>query len=136
MTIATEAWFRGPWRVARIVADPAGRVTGSFAGTCRFTPDGEGLTCHEDGTLRHAGGRYPAGRTTLWRFPGAGRIEVLFADGRPFHGFSVKDPAAVHLCGPDRYAVSYEFHDRCWLSRWLVRGPEKDYLMTTRYRRP
>ena len=135
MGIATEGWFRGDWRVARLVTDPRGRPTAAFAGTCRFAPDGAGLVCEETGVLRHRGERFPARRVTLWRFPRAGRIEVRFADGRPFHAFSVEQPEAEHLCGRDRYAVRYDFDADRFLSRWVVRGPAKAYAMTTRYRR-
>lgn len=135
MRIATEGWFEGLWRVARIVVGADGRVTAAFAGACRFAPEGDGLVCRETGVLRHAGGRFPAERVTLWRFPGAGRVEVRLADGRPFHAFDADRPEAVHLCGADRYAVAYSFGDDRWLSRWVVRGPAKDYVMTTRYRR-
>lgn len=135
MRIATEGWFRGCWRVARLVVDGRGRRTAAFAGTCRFDPDGAGLVCEEAGILRHGGGRHRSGRVTLWRFPGAGRVEVLFADGRPFHAFTHEQPEAEHLCGRDRYAVRYDFGADRFLSRWVVRGPAKDYAMTTRYRR-
>lgn len=134
MRIASEAWFRGRWRMARVIADRRG-ARATFAGTCRFAPDGAGLVCEERGVLRQGGGRYRAGRVTLWRFPGDGRICVLFADARPFHAFHESRPQALHLCGADRYAVSYAFEAHRWLSRWVVRGPAKDYVMTTRYRR-
>lgn len=133
--MASEGWFQGLWRVARLVRDARGTPSAAFAGTCRFELDGEGLTCREAGTLRHAGGRFAAERTTLWRFPGGARVEVRFADGRPFHAFSVERPEAVHLCGADRYEVAYSFDADRWLSRWVVRGPRKHYEMTTRYRR-
>ena len=135
MAIATEGWFRGLWRIGRLVRGRDGRVIAAFYGRCRFEPDGEGLKCREDGVLRQDGRRFPAGRVTLWRFPGAGRVDVRFADGRPFHGFTANEPAAVHNCGADRYEVVYDFGDDAWLSRWWVRGPGKDYVMTTRHRR-
>lgn len=115
--------------------DRHGRMTAAFAGTCRFEPDDEGLACHESGVLRHDGHRYRSGRTTLWRFPGSGRIEVRFADGRAFHDFTLVEPEAEHICGRDRYAVAYSFEDKSWFTRWSVRGPAKDYVMATRYRR-
>jgi hypothetical protein len=55
--------------------------------------------------------------------------------GHPFHDFRADRPEATHLCGEDRYRVSYEFGEDTWLSRWGVKGPAKDYVMTTRYRR-
>lgn len=133
--MASEGWFRGLWRVARLVRDAEGAVTAAFAGICRFEPDGEGLTCREAGTLRHAGGRFAAERVTLWRFSAGARVEVRFADGRPFHAFHPESPQALHLCGADRYEVAYSFAPDRWLSRWVVRGPHKHYEMTTRYRR-
>lgn len=136
MQMATEAWFRGRWRVARIVADAAGCPLACFAGRADFVPEaGRGLICREAGLLRHGGVRHPAERVTLWRFPGDGRIEVLFADGRPFHAFGPELAEAVHLCGADRYVVTYDFAPTVWHSRWQVRGPLKHYVMTTRYRR-
>lgn len=135
MRIATEGWFRGGWRIARLVVDGRGRMTAAFAGTCRFEPDGEGLLCEEIGVLRHDGKRYRSGRVTLWRFSRGGAVEVRFADGRPFHAFTLGRPEAVHLCGPDHYEVAYTFGEDRFLSRWVVSGPTKDYVMTTRYRR-
>jgi len=140
MTIATEgiaieSWFRGHWQMVRIIENVAEGVIGEFWGECRFAPDGEGLTCRETGVLRLRGEDYAASRVSLWRFPGGGRIEVLYDDGRPFHGFDEEAPEAVHLCGEDRYRVGYEFGEDSWLSRWEVEGPAKDYAMTTRYRR-
>lgn len=133
--MASEGWFRGRWRVARLVRDARGTPSAAFAGTCHFEPDGTGLICRETGVLRHAGGRFPAERVTLWRFPGGARVEVRFADGRPFHAFRPESPQALHLCGADRYEVAYSFAPDRWLSRWVVRGPRKHYQMTTRYRR-
>lgn len=135
MAIATEGWFRGLWRMARIVTAPDGTWLAAFAGWSRFEPDDIGLVCRETGVLRRDGRRYRADRVTLWRFPGAGRVEVRFADGRPFHAFAVDAPEAVHRCGDDRYEVSYEFGAGAWFSRWRVLGPAKDYVMRTRHRR-
>ena len=135
MGIATEGWFAGRWRMARLVTDGRRRVSAAFAGTCLFEPDGAGLRAEESGILRHNGRRYRSGRVTLWRFSGSGLVEVQFADGRPFHAFSLERPEAVHVCGPDHYAATYRFDVDRWFSRWVVKGQRKDYAMTTRYRR-
>jgi hypothetical protein len=139
MTIATEAWFGGAWQMVRIIENVPEGVIGEFWGECGFVPDGQGLTCSENGVLRFRGADYHSGRVSLWRFPEPGRIEVLYEDGRPFHDFGLDDPEATHLCGDDSYRVIYDFGpgaDRdTWLSQWEVTGPAKDYLMTTRYRR-
>ena len=139
MTIATEAWFRGDWQMMRIIENVPEGVIGEFWGGCSFTPDGSGLTCREQGVLRFHGADYHSGRVSLWRFDGQGRIEVRYEDGRPFHDFLADQPQATHLCGQDRYRVSYDFDPEgvgdTWLSRWEVTGPAKDYVMSTRYRR-
>jgi hypothetical protein len=132
MTIATQGWFRGHWQMMRIIEN-----------VCSFSPDGArnsgGLICREQGVLRFRGADYHSGRISLWRFPGQGRIEVLYDDGRPFHDFAAEKPEATHLCGEDRYRVSYQFDPGgaadTWLSQWDVKGPAKDYVMTTRYQR-
>ena len=135
MTIATEAWFRGRWQMVRIIENVTEGVIGEFWGECAFAQDGEGLTCRESGVLRFRGQDYRAGRVSLWRFPGGGRVEVRYEDGRPFHDFAEEHPVATHLCGEDHYSVAYEFGADGWLSRWDVKGPAKDYTMSTRYRR-
>ena len=139
MTIATQGWFRGHWQMMRIIENVPEGVIGEFWGECEFSPDGLGLTCREQGVLRFHGVDYHSGRVSLWRFPGPGRIEVRYEDGRPFHDFTAREPEATHLCGEDRYRVSYDFEPEgtadTWLCRWDVKGPAKDYAMTTRYRR-
>ena len=140
MTIATEPWFRGRWQMVRIIENVTEGVIGEFWGECDFLPDGNGLTCREEGVLRFRGTDFHSGRVSLWRFPGSGQIEVRYEDGRPFHDFALEDPTAEHLCGEDIYRVAYDFAPdsglpEAWLSRWEVEGPSKDYAMTTRYRR-
>jgi uncharacterized protein DUF6314 len=135
MTIATRAWFRGGWQMVRIIENVAQGVIGEFWGECIFSDDEEGLICNEQGVLRFDGADYHSGRVSLWRFPGPGRIEVRYQDGRPFHDFPTDNPEAAHQCGDDRYRVSYDFGIDTWLSLWEVKGPAKDYFMTTRYRR-
>jgi hypothetical protein len=135
MTIATEAWFRGQWQMVRIIENVPEGVIGEFWGECSFAPDGQGLTCGENGVLRFRGADYHSGRVSLWRFPRQSHIEVRYEDGQPFHDFDAGQPEATHVCGDDHYRVSYDFGEDTWVSRWQVVGPKKDYVMTTRYRR-
>ena len=135
MSVATPSFFEGAWAMVRIIENVPEGVIGEFWGEARFAPDGRGLTCRENGVLRFRGFDYHAARVSLWRFPGEGRIEVRYEDGRPFHDFIEADPQAIHDCGEDRYRVSYEFEPSAWVSRWEVSGPGKDYVMSTRYRR-
>jgi hypothetical protein len=136
MEQATARFFAGRWQMMRIIENVTEGVIGEFWGEARFEdrPEG-GLHCREGGVLRFRGADYIAERDSIWMFPGEGRIEVRYADGRPFHAFVIDDPEAVQHCGDDRYSVSYSFGEDSWLSRWEVVGPRKDYSMTTRYRR-
>ncbi|MEL6337965.1 MAG: DUF6314 family protein [Pseudomonadota bacterium] len=135
MEEATERYFRGRWQMVRIMENVPEGVIGEFWGEAEFTPDGAGLTCRESGVLRYQGADYSAERQSLWRFPGGGRVEVRYPDGRPFHDFIAEDPRAAHLCGDDRYDVTYDFADHHWRSAWAVKGPAKNYMMSTLYRR-
>ncbi|MEM1343144.1 MAG: DUF6314 family protein [Pseudomonadota bacterium] len=134
--IASEKFFRGRWQMVRIIENVSEGVIGEFWGEAAFQPGAHGLVCRESGVLRFRGSDYHAARASLWRFPGAGRIEVRYEDGRPFHDFIIDEPRAEHACGADRYRVSYDFGTSEWTSRWEVSGPSKDYQMTTRYYRP
>jgi len=137
MTVTSLADFRGLWTLTRRIEDAhAGEVL-ALTGTTRFSDDVEGLICEETGTLTRSG--HPpmtATRRYLWRQSGP-RIEVLFEDGRPFHGF-VPGPRAhaKHDCAPDTYAVEYDFSRwPDWHAIWTVSGPRKDYVMRSDYRR-
>lgn len=131
----TERFFKGPWQMMRIIENVTEGVIGEFWGEANFEPAPEGLRCRETGVLRFRGEDYSAERTSIWVFPGGDRIEVRYADGRPFHDFVLDEPEAVQHCGEDTYSVSYSFGEDAWLSRWVIAGPNKDYTMTTRYRR-
>jgi hypothetical protein len=130
--------FAGDWRFARVVAERDGTETARVAGLARYTSGEGGLLCAETGEMRLTGGPpMKAERRTIWR-EAAGRIEVRFGDGRPFHSF---DAAAIwaearHDCTPDIYRVVYDFSMfPVWTSVWRVSGPQKDYVMTTEHRR-
>jgi hypothetical protein len=64
--------------------------------------------------------------------------DVQFDDGRPFHSVDLSRtrPQASHDCPPDRYDVTYDFGQwPVWSLHWIVKGPRKDYSMTTWFRR-
>ncbi len=130
--------FEGVWRVERRIEDARG-PGGRFEGRAVFAPDGTGgLAYDEEGALVLEGqGPVAATRRYLWRPDGAGRVEVLFADGRAFHGFSLADGAkAEHWCDPDHYRVAYDFAAWPeWRAEWRVSGPRKAYRLWSRYRR-
>ena len=109
-----------------------------------FADCGDGHAYHEQGRLHLVGGQmFDAERRYLFR-PSVGGFEVLFAEAPPrlFHRVALsRDGAAlvgsgVHHCGADRYDSVYAFRDGDTFSiRHAVRGQNKDYTMTTHYRR-
>jgi hypothetical protein len=130
--------FAGTWEMERRIEDALSGLTSHLEGRASFTPAGGALALDEAGTLSIPGhAPVAAARRYLWAQDGGG-IAVSFADGRPFHRF---DPAAVpcgarHDCAPDVYRVDYDFAAwPRWRAVWQVRGPRKDYRMTTDYRR-
>jgi hypothetical protein len=131
-----RAALAGGWRLSREIDDRRAGATGRFEGVATFVPDGAGLVYSEAGEL-HLAGQPPmrAERRYLWR-ASAGRVGVLFADGRAFHDFDAgaARPGAVHRCPPDLYRVAYDFSAwPRWTAVWEVRGPRKDYRMVSRY---
>ncbi len=128
--------FIGRWRVRRRIRQADGVIARFEGGAC-FTPDGTGLAYVESGLLQLAGGaRLAAERRYLWRAEGREAIAILFEDGRPFHRLELcaRAPADRHLCPPDLYEVRYDFGGwPCWRTIWEVRGPRKDYVMSSCY---
>ncbi|MDA5093891.1 DUF6314 family protein [Aliiroseovarius sp. KMU-50] len=135
--------FEGRWLISRRIEDAKAGSSGSFDGVASFSPDGEGGFCYEEvGELRlPAGPNGPtamqATRRYLWKADPDG-VRVLFEDGRDFHRINLAQDTATgfHHCPPDDYEVSYNFSRwPNWRATWQVRGPRKDYMMITDYRR-
>ena len=143
--------FEGEWHLWRVIEDRAGgpagassgRFTGLFTGVARFLPVAGGqpgplsgaLDYAEEGELRLGRAAFRATRAYRWVL-GPGGVEVFFADGRFFHGFAWEAAVAEHPCGADLYRVRYDFARWPeWQAVWEVRGPRKDYVMRSQYRR-
>ncbi len=124
------AALAGRWRTLRVLRHADG--TGArFSGQSLWAAEGALLRCTEAGTLEQGGHRFAARRETLWRATPS-TIEVLFADGRPFH--AIDGRPAVHDCAPDTYILRDDFGTwPRWSVRWQVEGPRKSYRATTGY---
>ncbi|MFI7343327.1 DUF6314 family protein [Streptomyces sp. NPDC050085] len=134
------AFLTGSWRVDRTVRDLAADATGTFTGTTAFTPREDGGLLHvESGTFTWHKVTRPAERT-LHYLPGEepGTAEVRFADGRFFHGLDLRTGRHIadHPCSADLYRGEFEVADAGrWRTVWRVKGPAKDLVLTTEYRR-
>lgn len=131
--------FSGLWTIHRHILDLDSEWLGRFEGQAQLTPTDEGLHYREEGMLQFGGlTAMRAERVYRWRFVG-GKVEVLFADGAPFHDFDPLEnyPRAEHLCKQDLYEVAYDFRNWPeWRAEWRVEGPSKDYRLVSIYRRP
>jgi hypothetical protein len=137
------AYLAGSWHVERSVRDLASGAAGAFSGTTVFeapADGGPGLLHHESGTFTWEGAARPAERTL--RFlpgdDGAGRADVRFADGRPFHDLDLTSGRHVadHPCAADLYRGEFTVYDADhWRTVWRVGGPAKDLVLTTDYTR-
>lgn len=128
--------FTGEWHIRREIEDFMAGQTVSFRGIARFVPDEDALRLTETGEMAIPGQPpLSATRSYVWRQEPDG-LSIWFADGRYFHRIVKERAADDHWCDPDRYEVVYSFSDwPRWRSDWRVRGPRKDYRMTSHYRR-
>lgn len=135
--LTIEAFF-GAWSLARSIEDRRTGVPAAFEGRAWITPTPQGALYEECGMMQIAGGaQMRAERRYQWRLSAAG-IDVLFEDGRYFHGVDLGSacPEASHWCDPDSYGVCYDFSEwPAWSCVWHVRGPRKDYSMRSVYAR-
>ncbi|SFA76224.1 hypothetical protein SAMN05421688_0678 [Poseidonocella pacifica] len=127
--------LEGKWRLARVILQRDG-TQAHFIGTAAFLRNQDGLDYSETGKLHMPGqAAMKAERRYEYRQRGSA-VEVFYPDGRPFHRFGLDDPYpyAAHLCGEDNYQVVYDFANLPnWTAEWHVRGPRKNYNLTSRY---
>jgi len=136
--------LEGIWALERVIEGQA-----SMTGTAVFAPRPDGrLRYREEGRVRLLDGRsFDAHRAYLFEGRPDG-FAVFFAEEPPrlFHHIAL-DPgagngvtwtgAAAHLCAADLYDSGYRFlADGRFIVRHAVRGPRKDYVTTTAFRRP
>lgn len=128
--------FEGRWQLDRSVKNAAGPDM-TLVGEAVFTPQDGGLSLVERGVLQIAGQPDMQGEQRyFWRQSGE-EIATFFADGRAFFQFApVAQTTAAHWCSPDQYDVVMDFTDwPVWRATWTVKGPRKDYVMRSEYRR-
>lgn len=120
--------FIGRWQIARqITQADGGRAR--FDGIAEWAPDGAYV---ERGQLDMGTAQFTAERRYRW----TEALDVFFDDGRFFHSVPRCGGDAAHWCDPDQYDVHYDFSRWPeWTARWQVKGPRKDYVMVSTYRR-
>lgn len=131
------AYFAGSWAYTRQLEDRFAGTQGKATGAADFTLAGDGLNWREKGRLNLNGTKTLV--TRRYRIVPGEDIDsdwmVLFEDGRPFHPLR-PDHEVEHLCRSDLYEglIRAVGQDRFETS-WRVKGPKKDQLIRTAYRR-
>lgn len=124
--------FAGNWRFERDVRHADGSVM-QVTGTAQFDWQDDALAYLERGKME-----LPSGPpvSTVRRYLWQQGLRVYFEDGRFFHSVPPLGGEAAHWCAPDDYRAAYDFAQwPKWQAVWQVRGPAKDYVMTTHYTR-
>ncbi|MGW8376712.1 DUF6314 family protein [Streptomyces sp. ODS28] len=133
------AYLAGRWRVAREMRDAGSGHAGRFTGYAEFraADDGTGEWLHsEEGVMEWAGAAREARRVLRLAPLGDGTASVSFEDGRPFHELDLRQGrwSATHPCAADRYEGEFTVVSPDeWHLRWEVRGPAKDYVLSSVY---
>jgi hypothetical protein len=132
-------WMVGDWQVDRVVPGMAG-----MRGSARVVLlHGDTALYSERVSIQlQTGERVEGARKYLYCRTDAG-LDVLFEDtGRLYQSLQFRREGsfllaeATHDCGMDRYASEYRIHGQDnYTVRHVVRGPRKDYEITTTYRR-
>lgn len=131
--------FVGTWRISRVIEDALHKSAAQFDGQADITKGAQAWHYAETGQLRMTPSQsFTAERQYIWK-PAGAAIDVYFEDGRYFHQIALTqdcgaDNHAAHWCDPDHYEVSYTFvRWPKWQATWRVRGPRKNYTMTSIY---
>jgi hypothetical protein len=128
-------FLRGRWRVERHLADHVTGTIGTFDGAAVFAVSGPAtLAYHEQGELRFGTYQGEASRRLVYRGRPDGTADVSFADGRDFYHLDPRPGhwQGQHPCGRDHYTLAAErVGAGSFRERWQVRGPGKDYEIST-----
>ena len=122
--------FLGSWDLDRRIVQSDGQ-TARFIGQASWVHQGDGALYSETGQLT-LDGQPPMRAERRYRW--GADLSVWFEDGRFFHHVPPQGGQTGHWCDPDQYEVAYGFDD--WPRfhvTWQVRGPRKDYTMTSLY---
>lgn len=131
------AYFAGAWRLSRDIVAADGQPMGEVTGTATFTWEDAVLVYAETGELRLNGYTGPVSRTLLYHPDGA-RAAVHFDHGGFFHDLDLATGRwrTDHPCRDDLYRGEYRVLDPDhWRQEWVVAGPAKDHVITTRFTR-
>lgn len=128
----------GKWNLTRDVSSGE-----RFLGSARLEQIGDStLRLEEAGRLELPDGTFlPASRSWLWEFASANQLDILYDEEPPrlYHSLKLKREdgtlfgVADHVCGDDLYHGTYEIGMNLIKTCQTVKGPAKDYEVTSVY---
>lgn len=121
----------GSWTLTRDIVEHPSQERSTVEGATDLVLGHDGrIRWSESGTLSRQGMQIPVSRVLFIEQREAGWF-VTFDDGRDFHPWRSDQPVE-HLCAADLYTGTIEQASADqWTVRWQVRGPHKDYTMTS-----
>lgn len=128
----------GSWTLQRTVADRRRCVRGTLQGRAVFTPDERDLFLVETGRLRFGAFAGSAQCDYRYVFRTDARADIRFPDGRHFCSVSLSSGSCSveHRCGSDHYHGTFiAMAPDCLRIEWNARGPAKDLVIKSWYRR-
>ena len=141
MSTPMFSFLRGSWRFQRQILTEGRKI--SVFGSATWIPSGPenfALLYNEIGTLtaeclpqREVRASY------VWQFPadiGDWCARVCFPDGRLFFELDLTSgshSSIYHACEADHYTGAFHVHQGELLVKWIVTGPQKDYVSETTF---
>ena len=136
--------LQGNWSFTRVITNHHEQnLSGVVNGTASFTPVAEDqLFYEENGVFKtEAGHELPIHKEYFYRYNrSTQKLEKHFANNKVNTGlFYVLDAnyAGKHLCSQDNYEARYAFPTQDFNEfelSYIVHGPHKDYVTSTKYR--
>jgi hypothetical protein len=129
----TLDFLLGRWEIVRFLSDYANERAAVFRGTLEVsshTGAGEEAIYREAGLLRLGAQFSEAQRSLACRRAHRGAVTTFLPSGDPFIELDLTSGRceAEHLCGGDRYRLSYHVLGPSRIEeRWQVIGPAKGY---------
>lgn len=133
MVLCFYSLFLGNWEFQRSVLGMATQEI-SIEGQACFQSSVSRRHYRETGHYHFNGRQLDFFSQYVYEILSSDNCRVLFLDGSLFYELKCYNQSIHHLCGADKYCGTFKMdaEDR-WQLKWSVKGPRKNYSITTRY---
>ncbi len=122
------------WEIERSINDLSGKLLTSFQGKLVFTSSGDKSYLYEEvGRLQSEDSKIEVSKKYYFKEIN-NTLEVYFEDLRLFYKLDMIEYPyfkVEHICLSDIYTGRFEFMSSKWKTMWLVRGPNKNYTISS-----